>query len=216
MRTHATTLALLATTLFATGALHAQQDETVVDKLRLDLSGAWGGWNTQLTSLGDQNATMFGGFGGLEFNKTLFLGWSVYKLSDAVRVGDTDAELKLRYNGPFVTYTPFARSVIHPKVGLQFGFGRLSYDTPAGEVQIPTDRIAILQPSLGGELNVLRWFRLGGEFGYRFGLDTASDAVSDKFVSGPYGAVTLKFGFSWGAGNSNESIWRNEDGADRG
>ncbi len=187
--------AVIGTLCLLTSLQTHAQDETVADKLRLDFSGAWGGWNSQLTAFGDQNAVMNGGFGGLEFNKVIFLGWSAYSINDAVSVDETNKQLSLKYNGPVLAYTPLARSIVHPRFGLQFGFGKLDLTDEQ------TDRIALIQPSVGGELNVLRWFRLGAEFGYRFALNTTSQQVNDQFVSGPYGAATLKFGFSWGSDN---------------
>ena len=176
------------------------QDETIADKFDLRLSGAWGGWHTQLTSLGDENAVFQGGYGGLEFNKTIFIGWGLYKLQDVVRFGEGEesASVDFRYHGPQIYYTPRARSVLHPKVGLQTGFGRVDV---AGQA---ADRVAILQPYVGGEVNVLRWLRLGADVGYRFALNTASGGPGDGFVSGVYGQAALKLGFSWGDNRGGE------------
>lgn len=187
--------ALLIACLLAYGHASAQDDETIADKFDLRISGAWGGWHTQLTSLGDENAVFQGGYGGLEFNKTIFVGWGLYKLQDVARFDDglTARDVDFRYHGPQLYYTPLARRVVHPKFGLQTGFGRVSV---AGS---PDDRIAILQPFVGGEVNVLRWLRLGLDVGYRFALNTASGGPGDDFVSGVYGQAALKFGFSWGA-----------------
>ena len=184
----------------------AQGDETLANTFDLDFSGAWGGWNFQLTELGDENAVMQGGFGGLEFNKALFLGWGAYRLQDRVDVAAetvvddvVGATVDFRYHGPVVRYTPRARSIVHPMFGLQGGFGRVDLDYDDDAVADPgTDRIAVVQPTVGGELNVTRWCRLGVEFGYRFALNTETPAVDDGFASGPFGAAALRFGFSWG------------------
>ena len=200
-------LSLLALcTLLSVAAARAQDDETLANKFDLDLSGLWGGWNFQLTELGEQNAVMQGGFGGIEFNKTLFAGWGAYKLQDRVDlplgVGDTvGGGIDFRYHGPMVRYTPRARSLVHPMFGLQAGFGKidLDYDDPEA-VDPATDKIVVLQPTVGGELNITRWCRLGTELGYRFALNTETPEVGDGFASGLYGAATLRFGFSWGSG----------------
>lgn len=199
-------LALAAVTI---AGARAQGDQTLADKFALDLSGAWGGWNFQLTELGDQNAIMQGGFGGLEFNKTLFLGWGAYKLQDRVNLaGDADdsgaGDIDFRYNGPVIRYTPRARSVVHPMFGLQAGFGKIDLDFDDPEVDDPgTDKVFILQPTVGGELNVTRWCRLGAELGYRYALNTELPEVGDGFANGLYGAATLRFGFSWGTGDGD-------------
>ena len=198
MKTLPTAALLLAATLacFRVSA----QDETIAGKFDLRLSGAWGGWHTQLTSLGDENAVFQGGYGGLEFNKTIFIGWGLYKLQDVVRFDDgaTARNVDFRYHGPQLYYTPLARQVLHPKFGLQTGFGRVSVEGS------PDDRIAVLQPFVGGEVNILRWLRLGVDLGYRFALNTASGGPGDGFVSGVYGQAALKFGFSWGQGTLSD------------
>ena len=172
---------------------NAQGDETLLSRFTLDLTGAWGGWHSQATEIGGANTVVHGGFGGVEFNKTVFVGWAAYKNSDAV-VGPNDARVPydIRYNGPVLYYTPRARSIVHPKFGLQVGMGRLELG------DLPTDRFVALQPSVGGELNVVRWFRLGAQAGYRYTLNS-------DFDPGTYGSPdafflegTLKFGFSWG------------------
>ena len=55
----------------------------------------------------------------------------------------------------------------------------------------------MIQPSAGGEINVLRWFRLAGDVGYRLTLN-GDDQLGDLYADGFYAAATLKFGFSWG------------------
>lgn len=189
-------LAALALLLAAT-QLHAQ-DETLLSKFRLDLSGAWGGWHSQATSVGGNNTILHGGFGGIEFNKQLFVGWSVYKDSDNVTGPDgVRTPYNLRINGPIVAYTPRARSVFHPKVQLQVGNGRLNLQDRV------SDRFLVFQPALGGEVNVLRWFRVGGQAGYRFSVN--SDYPDDSFgdTDGFFLEGTIKFGFSWGGGASD-------------
>ena len=180
--------------ILASSALFAQ-DETLLSKFRLDFSGAWGGWHSQLTDIGGNNTVVHGGFGGLEFNKVLFIGWSAYKNSDNV-IAPNDELLRydLSYNGPIIAYTPRARSVIHPKFQLQIGNGKLDIE---GRNR---DRFLVLQPAIGGEVNVLRWFRVGGQAGYRFNInsDYPADSVGD--TDGFFLEGTIKFGFSWGNG----------------
>ena len=201
-----TLLLALLTLLVATG-LRAQDDETLANKFDLDFSGAWGGWNFQLTELGDQNAVMQGGFGGIEFNKTIFLGWGAYKLQDRVELAtladgtERTGQIDFRYNGPMIRYTPRARNVVHPMFGLQAGFGKIDVDYDDDSLHNPgTDKVVIIQPTVGGELNVTRWCRLGAELGYRYALNTELPQVDDGFANGLYGAATLRFGFSWGSG----------------
>jgi len=192
MKRHASLLLVLGFFAFSIGA-NATSDETFVDKFKLDLSGAWGGWHLQTANIGGNSALVNGGFGGLEFNKTIFVGWTAYKVSDNFASDGDTREYSLSYNGPMIAYTPRARSVIHPKFAMQVGFGNYDVEDRA------LDKFLVLQPSVGGEINVLRWFRLGGQAGYRYSLnsDYASDDPAN--IDGFFLEGTLKFGFSWGA-----------------
>lgn len=70
-----------------------------------------------------------------------------------------------------------------------------------GKIRIPheySDRVLVLQPSAGLEINLLRWFRLGLDGGYRFVTDTDLLEIRDTDVSAFFGELTLKFGWSWG------------------
>ncbi len=195
-------LCLLAVALLASFSVSAQEQKEA-SKFDLELSGLWGGWHTQLTYFQSSGDFFQGGYGGLEFNKTIYVGWGLYKLQKPANyILPTDATLPvdIRYHGPMLYYTPYARSVLHPKFGLQTGFGRVNVRG------LPEDKVFVLQPSVGGELNVFRWARLGAEVGYRAVLNVADPGVGtvgfgSDFLSGAYGQASLKFGFSWGSKN---------------
>ncbi|MCB0663676.1 MAG: hypothetical protein KDC24_13100 [Saprospiraceae bacterium] len=183
-------VAALSTTMFG------QSEETLFGNSGLRLSGAWGGSSTGLTFFDEDYAVTTGGFGGLEFGKNVFVGWGGYSTTNAFDIDDfQNNRLKLRYSGLMLGYMPFAYSAVHPKVMLLTGGGRLS--TPGEE----SDRIFVVQPSVGVELNVLRWFRLGLEGGYRVVLDNDLSGISDQDISAPFAQMTFKFGFSWGKSN---------------
>ena len=177
------------------------QDETLLSKFTLDFSGAWGGWHSQITEIGNTSTVVHGGFGGLEFNKTVFLGWAAYKNSDIVTDdAGNDRTYDIRFNGPMIAYTPRARSVIHPKFAMHVGFGRLDID------ELARDRFVSLQPSVGGEINVLRWFRVGGHVGYRYGLNVDGPGDSFRSPNSFFAEGSLKFGFSWGTNNGGNGL----------
>ena len=63
------------------------------------------------------------------------------------------------------------------------------------------DKIFVVQPAAGVEINIFRWFHLGLQGGYRFVTDSSIAGLSDKQLSGAFGQATLKFGWSWGRSN---------------
>tara|TARA_Y100000385_G_C13057798_1_gene622850 strand:- start:401 stop:667 length:267 start_codon:yes stop_codon:yes gene_type:complete len=80
--------------------------------------------------------------------------------------------------------------VIHPIFYLQAGGGKLEV---TNEVD---DRVFILQPNVGLEMNVLQWFRIGVEAGYRFVNNVNVNTLEYADLSSPVIGLRLKFGFS--------------------
>jgi hypothetical protein len=194
-------IAFLAVTLFASVfTLSAQKEQTLFGSSGLRLSGGWGASTTSLTFFKDDFAITTGGFGGLEFGKTVFLGWGGFRTTNDFRIDKlTTDRVSMNYNGLMVGYAPKAHKAIHPQFMILGGGGRMSV---RGE---GTDEIFVIQPSAGVELNVLRWFRIGLEGGYRFVGDTDFNGIVDSDVSAPFGQLTFKFGYSWGRSNRNTS-----------
>jgi len=188
-------LLMLAVVTLCFSDLSAQKEETIFNKLNLNLTGAWGGSMSSLTKFNDDNAVFTGGFGGLEFGKTLFVGWGGGSLVNDITIGNsTNPNFNMSYNGPMIGYAFRADKVIHPTAMLMFGRGQVELD----DVNV-TDKIFTVQPTVGIEVNVFRWFHVGLEGGYRFVTDTDIPTLTDADLSSAFGRVTFKFGWSWGS-----------------
>lgn len=171
----------------------AQRDQTLFGKSGLGLSGAWGANTTNLTFFEDDFTVITGGYGGLEFGKTLFVGWGGYRTTNDFKLGSQQQndDLSMSYNGLMLGYAPLSHKAIHPKFTVLAGGGNLRV---RGE---GSDDILVIEPAVGAEINVLSWFRVGLDAGYRF--VTATDLlVNDSNASAPFGQITFKFGYSWG------------------
>jgi len=179
-------IGLLAITTFA------QRDETIFGKSGLRLTGAWGANTTNLTLFEDDFAVITGGYGGLEFGKSIFIGWGGYGTSNDFRIGTDlqNTDLNLRYNGLMLGYAPLAHRAIHPKFTILAGSGNLRI---RGE---GTDNVLVVEPGI-----------LDG--GYRFVTNTDL-LVNDSDVSAAYGQLTFKFGYSWGSRRSRSSSKYND------
>lgn len=175
-------------------SLFAQKDETLFGKSGLRLTGAWGGTHLGLTKFSDDFTAFSGGYGGLEFNKSIFLGWGSYNLiNDAKLDIATGQNFEMDYNGLIIGYAYRADKVVHPTLNILAGRGKVQVDS-----EDITDRIYAVQPAIGVEINVFKWFRIGVEGGYRFVMETDLPNLSDSDLSSPYGKLQLKFGYSWG------------------
>lgn len=179
----------LAFLLTAT-SLSAQRERTLLGDL--DLTGAWGGVTYNYSGYGDDGAYIRGGYGGLEFGNEFFLGYGGWRIKDDVRLPETGRNFELRHGGFVMAYTPNSFKAIHPRLSLILGPGRV-------EVDGLRDRIFVVQPAAGVELNLFQVFRLGIEGGYRYagnvaidGIDLESEDVSAFFIQ-----IEARFGFSW-------------------
>ena len=187
-------LLLLFALLFSFNTLSAQKEQTIAGSRGLGFSGIWGGSRHQLAQFGGQDDPSYisGGFIGLEFGKSLLVGWGHYNLVDEFRWDNIqNQQFDLGYNQWLVQYGFKNYKPVHPQVGVEFGTGRVHY----GDQK---DRVFVVQPSAGVEINVFRWFHLGLDGGYRFVNDSKFVGLDDKSLSGWYGQASLKFGFSWG------------------
>jgi hypothetical protein len=182
---------LLAFTLLAT-VIHAQKDETLIGKTGLKLTGLWGGSNFGLVGFDGDNHGMAGGFFGLEFSKSLLLGYSGASTSESTTYNGVLRKYDLNYGGLLVGYAYKPHKVVHPRVGFLMGGGNLKIKDE------PDDAVFVVQPSAGVEVNLFRWFRMGLEGGYRFVSNVSLPKPSDGEVSAPFAQLSLRFGWSWG------------------
>ncbi len=189
----------LALFFLASFQLFAQKEETVIGDRGLGFSGIWGGYKHQLTQFGNTNSYVNGGFFGLEFGKSLLIGVGNYAVIDEFKWdGIQNQEFDMRWHPFLIQYGIKNFKSIHPQVGFEIGRGRVDF----GESK---DRVLVMQPSAGLELNIFRWFHLGVDGGYRFVSDSSTPGITNEDLSGWFGQATLKFGFSWGRYRSNKA-----------
>lgn len=175
---------------FATVASMGQKDETIFGNNGLKLTGAWGGWTNGLASFDEESVFMNGGFLGLEFNKTVIVGFGGDQTAENVDFGGDKFDLD--YGGLIIGYAPRSYRVLHPRFTFLMGGGELKVKD-AGK-----DNIFVVQPSAGVEVNVFRWFRLGLEGGYRFVSDSDFNQLDDRDISSFFVNLGFRFGWSWG------------------
>ena len=176
-----------------------QREETVLGERGWGFSGIWGGYHHQYTSYGNSDQFNRGGFFGFEFGKSLTVGWGNYRVTDPFNwQGAENQRFDFKWNTFKLGYAFLPYKAIHPVVNFDFGRGKINLSGAE-------DRVFVMQPSAGVDINVFRWFRLGLEGGYRFVNDNDIAAIQDTHLSGAYGQASLKFGFSWGRFHKRKS-----------
>jgi len=205
-------LSLVAMSLLMTIALFAQKEQTIFGKSGLRLSGAWGGTSSNVSQIADDYALYAGGFGGLEFNRSVFIGWGGYKLGSDVLIGESGStqNLEMKYNGMMIGYALKPHKPLHANFMVMGGKGNVELGESG------KDKIYVIKPSAGLELNVFRWFHIGLRGGYRIVADSDIADVSDTDLSGFFGEANFKFGISWDRGRrSRRSQEYDRDDRDR-
>ena len=183
------TILLLLFLLLGIQAIQAQKQETLFGNNRLDMTGFWYS-NTNNFSFFEEDSEYFsGGNIGFEFNKSLIAGWAWQRLSGVGRLEDTGQPFDMNHNGLFIGYAPKSHKLIHPYISVFGGSGRLEFNNAR-------ERIFAVQPAVGLELNILRWFRIGGEAGYRLVSDVDMTGIYASDLSAPFAQLQFRFGYS--------------------
>ena len=190
MRTIQFALTLVAICFFASSAM-AQKEETILGSRGLRLSGIWGGPKSQITKFGNSNSFVNGGVFGLEFGNALCLGYGRYSLGTDVKWDNiTNQNFEYNWGGPVIAYGINNFKRVHPVVSIQAGPGNAKF----ADIN---DKIFVIQPSAGVELNVFRWLHIGLDGGYRFTGDSDLSGLTDSQLSGAFGQLSFRFGYSW-------------------
>lgn len=186
---------LLLITLLSFGiisSLFSQQERTVFGKSGWRISGVWAGPTIGVGQVDKEPLVFRGAFGGVEFGKKLLLGWGSFETDNDVYIDAFDNDrFKMDYSGFMLGFTPAAHKTLHPTLMVLAGTGNAQMGN--GEL----DNIFVLQPTLGLELNVFRFFHLSLDGGYRLVSNVNIPEMTGQDLSGVYGEVKLKFGFSW-------------------
>ena len=187
--------AILISLLCLGFAFSAQaQQETLFNSSPLGLTGIFGGVNHNFSYFDDDWGQLRGGYGGLEFGRTFQIGWAGYRLREDIPIEGFNSSYRMRYNGLMLGITPNSKKLVHPKFGFVTGGGRLIIDDNDSN----RDNIYVVQPSAGIEINVVKWFHLGLEGGYRLVTGVDAAGLDNSAVSTPFAQIDLRFGLFWG------------------
>ena len=182
------TLAIICS-FFFTSLVYAQNsEETIFGNSSISLTGIWGGSTNGLVEFDNNFSLSNSGYFLFEVNNDLLIGWSGYgsgtnlENGDKAQIGGHDLVLGYAFN---------SNKSIHPVIYAKGGRGSLKINDER------LDKVTVFEPSVGVEVNVLRWFKLGLEGGYRFVTDVDVNGLNDNDFSSPVVGLRLKFGWSW-------------------
>ncbi|MFM9950616.1 MAG: hypothetical protein ACKV1O_21945 [Saprospiraceae bacterium] len=176
----------------------AAQHETLFGSMRL--VGAFGGPMYE-TGLNNDLGSSAGGGGGLVF-RNFFLGGYGMGGGDfeGLLENGNIRKLEIGHGGLWMGFMVPSHKVVHLYGSARVGWGALNIELEDnGQQYDDLDKIFVLTPEVGVELNVFRWFRVTGTVSYRH-VSGANESLGYKNedLSGAMWGLGLRFGwFGW-------------------
>ncbi len=189
-------LAILS--LLLSGSLTAQH-ETLFDDFTS--FGAFGGPIIEVSAINGDIGADVGGGGALILDDMFIGGYgmgtdhpdiSIQQEIDG-EIEDVFYNIKFKHGGLWFGYTPKQFKMGHLYTSLKVGWGKAQLRNERFDT--PTDRIFVLTPEAGVELNLTEWFKIGLTGGYRWvnGISRLP-TLDDNDFSSPTGTITFRFG----------------------
>jgi hypothetical protein len=168
----------------------------------------FGGPIFEFSNVLNESAVMIGGGGGIIFNRRFFIGGYGQGLTNnifkTIRVDNRlreNAKVSFGHAGLWMGYSFNHRKLIHPFASVRLGAGSLTWlDEDDNEIKLSNreqNTFIVFTPSIGGEINLLRWFKICIEGGYRFVGNTDLEIIEDKAyrdLQSPFITTTFRFG----------------------
>ncbi len=185
------------TALFMSISLLHGQHQTLFGK-----SHVVGGFGAPIFEFGVSNAlpTGIGGGGGVVIGSFFIGAYGLAALDYSVIVDDDiDVDqVDLAHGGLWLGFAYKPHAVVHPYISSRIGWGAVNIRVDQPNFNLSdTDRIMAFSPELGAELNIARWFRVYGTFGYRLVWGTQEDTrdYSDEDFSGWIAGLGIRLGW---------------------
>ncbi len=186
---------LILAIVFTTNMIFAQQ-ETLFRHAKV--RGAFGGPIWEM-GLNDNVQPSYGGGGGIVINNIFIGGYGLASLDVEKLIvnGDVD-KIKLAHGGFWLGATYMPHKLLHLYGTTRIGWGALDIKESTATYW-DLDRVFVLTPEVGAELNITSWMHLTGTIGYRYlnGVNADSSYKNQDF-SGATASISLRFGwFGW-------------------
>lgn len=188
---------ILVLMLSAFGIIGFGQHETLFNQFKI--RGAFGG---PIIESGFQNGlgTSVGGGGGIVFNN-MFVGFYGMGGADFNKIiNGSDVEvLNIGHGGLWIGANFPSHKLFHFYGSVRTGWGALNVEFDDVDRYSDIDKIFVVTPEIGLEVNVTHWFRVAATAGYRWidGANTAN-GYTDKDFTGTVGTLSFRFGwFGW-------------------
>jgi opacity protein-like surface antigen len=174
------------------------QHETLFNRARV--VGAFGAPIVEF-GLNDQINTSVGGGGGIVIDNFFLGGYGLGSIDFEALIENDDIEqLEIGHGGFWLGYAFRPDKLVHLYSSARIGWGAVNVQLNDNNVRFSDlDKIFVVTPEIGVELNITGWFRLGATAGYRW-VDGTNESLgyTDDDFSGGIGTLHFRFGwFGW-------------------
>ncbi len=178
--------------------LLAQNEQILFDHVHVH--GGFGGPVAELTSVNSQ-AGMFGGGGGAVILNDFFIGgfgqggdFADYAGSDGRRYS-----VDFNFGGVWLGFVKPTVKTVHFYSSLKIGGGGIDLNPDRDEAGFSqfSESVFVIQPEVGVEVNLFRWFRIALTGSYRAvgGIQSKNlDGMTNNDFNAPSMALTFRFG----------------------
>ena len=205
-----TTAAALAATPFFTATAQTAASAPAVEQTLLPhgiTSGGYGAPVQRFSTVTGRGVLFTGLEAGWIVNHRFVLGAAGYGLATQ-NIRNAGAELRdsrgrapiveMGYGGVTLGYVAQPMKLVHLTIQALIGGGGMTYDVldidGVRPEDAPTDGFFVAEPTVQGELNVTRFFRIGVGGGYRFISGASLDGIGDRDLRGASATLTFKLG----------------------
>jgi hypothetical protein len=190
---------ILFSLCFMAATMLSAQHEALFD----DVSsfGAFGGPILEFSSINGQLVADVGGGGALILDEFFIGGYGMgtdypevnFETEIDGELTEIDADIDFGHGGLWFGYVRDIEQKMHLYSSLKLGWGRA--DLEHDIVDLPSDRLFVLTPEIGIELNMTKFFRIGLTGGYRIvnGVSRLPGLDNQDFSS-PTVGITFRFG----------------------
>lgn len=163
--------------------------------------GAFGGPILEFSSINGQLVADVGGGGALILDEFFIGGYGmgtdypevIFETEIDGELTEIDADIDFGHGGLWFGYVRDIERKMHLYSSLKVGWGRADLEHDIAD--LPSDRLFVLTPEIGIELNMTKFFRVGLTGGYRIvnGVSRLPGLDNQDFSS-PTVGITFRFG----------------------
>lgn len=183
---------MIGMALLFTLTVQAQKPHNTSKRVRV---AGFGGLITEFAKLNGQHTTWIGGGAGVILNNVHLGGYGLGLSSDVFRqVDGQDLRLSFGHGGFWTRVDILSNQLIHFALDVKTGWGSINFVQPNGQ-RVFNNQVFVFIPSLGFNLNITRFFKLGVTAGYRLVEGIRQNEFSSLEFSTPVVGMSCKFGW---------------------